>query len=45
MLSLPLKATSHLACWFLWHSMGVSLLDDLEAPQPPGAQAAGYQAA
>ena len=35
MVSLALKATSHLAAWFVWQSMRVSLLDDLEAPQPP----------
>jgi hypothetical protein len=26
----------HLAAWFVWHSMKVSLLEDLEAPHPPG---------
>jgi hypothetical protein len=30
-----LKATSHLTAWLVWHSLRVSLLDDLEAPQPP----------
>jgi hypothetical protein len=26
----------HLAAWLAWHSMRISLLDDLKAPQPPG---------
>jgi hypothetical protein len=25
----------HLAAWLAWRSMRVSLLDDLETPQPP----------
>jgi hypothetical protein len=32
----PLRATSHVAAWLVWHTMRISLLDDLEAPQPPG---------
>ena len=32
----PLRATGHLAAWLVWHSMRISLIDDLEAPQPPG---------
>ncbi len=35
MVASALSATSHLAAWIVWHSMRVSLLDDLEAPQPP----------
>ncbi len=27
----------HFATWFLWHSMKISLLDDLKAPRPPAA--------
>jgi len=27
----------HLAAWVVWHSMRISLLDDLEAPQRPQA--------
>jgi hypothetical protein len=26
----------HLAAWVLWHSMRISLLDDLDAPERPG---------
>ncbi len=33
----PLRATGHLAAWLVWHSMRISLLEDLEAPHPPGA--------
>jgi len=25
----------HFAAWFVWHSMRISLLDDLKAPYPP----------
>ena len=32
----PLRATTHVAAWLVWHSMGISLLHDLETPQPPG---------
>jgi hypothetical protein len=39
MVSVALRATSHVAAWIVWHSMKVSLLDDLEAPQPPGEHA------
>jgi hypothetical protein len=31
----PLRPISHLAAWIVWHSMRVSLLDDLERPRPP----------
>jgi hypothetical protein len=27
----------HLAAWVVWHSMRISLLDDLDAPQRPQA--------
>jgi hypothetical protein len=27
----------HLAAWFVWHSMRISLLEDLDAPQRPRA--------
>jgi hypothetical protein len=36
MVTLAIKATSHLAAWIVWQSMRVSLLDDLEAPQSHG---------
>jgi hypothetical protein len=25
----------HLAAWFVWHSMRISLLEDLKAPERP----------
>jgi hypothetical protein len=31
-----LRPIGHLAAWIVWRSTGVSLLDDLERPQPPG---------
>jgi len=39
MVTIAIRATSHVAAWILWHSMKVSLLDDLEAPAPPDAHA------
>jgi hypothetical protein len=39
MVTIAIRATSHVAAWIVWHSMKVSLLDDLEAPAPPDAQA------
>jgi hypothetical protein len=35
MIEMAIRATSHVAAWLVWHSMRVSLLDDLESPQPP----------
>jgi hypothetical protein len=35
MVSLALRATSHVAAWLVWQSMRVSLLDELPAPAPP----------
>jgi hypothetical protein len=35
MVGLTLKPFSHLAAWLVWHSLRVSLLDDLDAPSPP----------
>jgi hypothetical protein len=32
-----LRPISHIAAWIVWHSMRVSLLDDLERPMPPRA--------
>ena len=31
----PLRPTTHVARWLVWHSMRVSLVDDLQAPRPP----------
>jgi len=35
MVGYALRPISHLAAWVVWHSMRVSLLQDLEAPRPP----------
>jgi hypothetical protein len=35
MIDKAIRATSHVAAWLVWHSMRVSLLDDLDAPAPP----------
>jgi hypothetical protein len=36
----PFRATGHMAAWLVWHTMRISLLNDLEAPQPPGGDLA-----
>jgi hypothetical protein len=38
MIDFALRATGHVAAWLIWHSTGVSLLEDLEAPCPPQAE-------
>jgi hypothetical protein len=35
MVSIALRPISHVAAWIVWHSMKVSLLDDLDSPAPP----------
>jgi hypothetical protein len=35
MIDIALRATGHVAAWLVWHTMRVSLLGDLESPQPP----------
>jgi hypothetical protein len=30
-----MRPIGHIAAWILWHSMRVSLLEDLERPRPP----------
>ena len=30
-----LRPIGHIAAWIVWHAMRVSLLDDLDRPQPP----------
>jgi hypothetical protein len=40
MVTLALRATSHVAAWIVWQSMRVSLLDDLAAPRPPAEELA-----
>jgi hypothetical protein len=32
MMGTALRPISHLAAWILWHTMRVSLLDDLDRP-------------
>jgi hypothetical protein len=31
-----LRATAHVGVWLVWQSMRISLLEDLDVPQPPG---------
>ncbi len=45
MVSKAFRATSHVAAWIVWHSMRVSILDDLDSPQPPDVDGAASQAA
>jgi hypothetical protein len=40
MIDIALRATGHVAAWLIWHSTGVSLLDDLDSPRPPEAEQA-----
>jgi len=35
MIGMAVRATSHVAAWLVWHSMRVSLLEDLDSPRPP----------
>jgi hypothetical protein len=35
MVNYAIRPISHVAAWLVWHSMRVSLLEDLEAPRPP----------
>jgi hypothetical protein len=35
MVGYALRPIGHLAAWIVWHSMRVSILEDLEAPRPP----------
>jgi hypothetical protein len=36
---LPFRASRHLGAWIVWHTSGVSLIEDLPAPPPRPAQA------
>jgi hypothetical protein len=45
MVSIAFRATSHVAALIVWHSMRVSILEDLDAPQPPSLDGAAPQAA
>jgi hypothetical protein len=35
MVNVALRPIGHLAAWLVWHSMRVSLLEDLAQPRPP----------
>jgi hypothetical protein len=35
MVNLALRPIGHLAAWLVWHSVRVSLYDDLQRPRPP----------
>jgi hypothetical protein len=35
MVTIAIRGAGHVAAWLVWHSMRVSLLDDLESPAPP----------
>ena len=35
MARLALRPIGHITAWLVWHSLRVSLLDDLDAPRPP----------
>jgi len=37
MVNLALRPIGHVAVWIVWHSMKVSLLDDLDTPRRPDA--------
>jgi hypothetical protein len=45
MVSKAFRATSHVAALIVWHSMRVSILDDLDAPRPPAVDETASQAA
>ena len=45
MVNKAFRATSHVAAWIVWHSMRVSILDDLDSPRPPDADGTASQAA
>jgi hypothetical protein len=38
MVTLALRATSHVTAWIVWQSMRISLLEDLDAPRPPAEE-------
>ena len=40
MVTLALRATTHVAAWIVWQSMKISLLEDLDAPRPPADELA-----
>ena len=38
MISTALRPVGHIAAWLVWHSTGISLLADLDAPAAPRSQ-------
>jgi hypothetical protein len=38
MVTLALRATTHVTAWIVWQAMRISLLDDLETPRPPAEE-------
>jgi hypothetical protein len=40
MVGMAMRVTNHVRAWVIWHSTHVSVLDELEAPRPPQAEAA-----
>jgi hypothetical protein len=34
-MTIVLRPIGHLAAWIAWHTMRVSLLEDLDRPRPP----------
>jgi hypothetical protein len=38
MVGTALRPIGHLATWLVWHTMRVSLIQDLDAPKPPKAR-------
>jgi hypothetical protein len=38
MITTALRPVSHIAAWLVWHSTGISLLADLEAPSVPRSE-------
>ena len=45
MVNIAFRATGHVTAWVVWHCLGVSLLNDLDAPRPPTAEQRSTQAA
>ena len=38
MISTALRPVGHIAAWLVWHSTGISLLADLDAPAAPRSE-------
>jgi len=38
MISTALRPVGHIAAWLVWHSTGISLLADLDAPAVRGSE-------